>query len=300
MAPRPGPVLLAVVLPLGLVLPGWAGAARIQTEVAYASQVAGSQIEGDALPDGQGDVLQTILSLPPGIGAFGTPFAEAYGDSSGTVRTFAQTGLEPIDRAWASVFWTGWFVRTGGDAEFRFTVTPGRLEIRHGQGAGSGVIDLPYAEFSMSVQDDLGNFHFDHRARIEGVGGSLSTERFELARNEGDLAPLANYQEVNSLGVVVNRAIYTTPTFTGRIDFSDRPPGQVFAVVYTLDVEVAGDGGETTALAFIGDPLDPSSGITTSYTGLTPVVIPEPAPTLLVVAALAGVAAGRRRALRRF
>lgn len=296
MAPRPGPVLLAVVLLLGLLLPRWAGAARIHTEAAYASQVAGSQIERDSLPDGQGDVLQTTLSLPPGFGAFGTPFAEAYGDSSGTVRAAVQTGFDPLE-AWASVNWTAWFVRTGVDAEFRFTVTPGRLEIRHGQGDGTGLVDRPFASFHIRVWDGDGSLHFEHAARIEGAGGSPSTETFELVQNEGDLQHLASYQEVDDFGNV-NRAIYTTPSFTGSIDFSSIPFGRTFAVVYDLLVEAAGDGAETSSFALIGDPLDPASGITTSYSGLMPVVIPEPAPAILVLATLAGLAAGRRGGLR--
>ncbi len=275
---------------------GVAGAVslRAQVDIADPDGASSSQLEQDS------SLVNPSLQLPPGVGIRGPSFVEAYGDDSGRVAAFARTGASAYE-AQAFVSWRTLIVKDDPSAFFQFTLTPGYLSILHGDPAtGENLIRPPYAEMNIVVFDDLGVL-FEHDARIEGVGGDINTETFNLALETGDLVGQTVYQErvlPNPLFPdSVDSVRYDTPSFTGSVDLSGLAIGESRTIGYTILVSVGGDGDESVAEAFIGDPIDMNSGLLMSHGGVT--LVPEPTGLLWVVGGAFGIAAIRsRRGLR--
>ena len=203
----------------------------------------------------------------PGVNTgFGTPGATAFADETNTTRTWAGSGQEPGTYS-AEVRWTGFYTKTEfGLESFRYTVNPAKLELIDFGSQNPGGFS---ARWEIRVLID-GVLRSSTRVEIAGRRGTTANETFELVEERGVGLATGEYEEVVDAFGNVNVARYTTGTASVSLAL-DYDIDDQFIIDYYMIAEVQGIGGETYAVAQVGDPFGTSGGVVGEV-----VAVPEP------------------------
>lgn len=273
-------------LPLLAILAAWPLAARAApTEMN--GQIVRPSTYGPALSLISAPEVQAFpVSVPAGdpstqCTGFPPRDAWAYGDESGRSQACASTGMR---KTWVEVFffYEQRFRRTSLLPQ-HFTVNAGLLEV--------SAAALPAQENSARIEISIDVFHetpgsnfqrfypqFEHRALIQGgrldgykkivdpftgeQGGYTSV----LGVKTGPPPPQSESDTTETSSPNIWFSHYQTLPYRGAIDLGDPAAGGVpmnaeYTVLYALRARASSAGGEGYARAYIGDPLDPTSGV---------------------------------------
>ena len=135
-------------------------------------------------------------------------------------------------------------------------------------------------------------FVFDEEAILDGNGGD-----WQFDENGSDVLP---YEIVNGAldgsGVVF---AFSEP-YEQEIDVSSVPDGEEFVVQYRVITDALDESSaKSIAKATAYDAIDPATGISFEFTGLTPLPVPEAGAPLLLATGAGLLAAARRGRARR-
>jgi hypothetical protein len=191
--------------------------------------------------------------------------------------------------------------------------------------------DSPSATFSLNISDgqlflaDFGSAFLPLKARVEmnadvlsadgmtlysrwtgyaelrGHGGVPFRSTYEYTSEGLSVKAGSYFQEFDSLGTTIIDAFLLIPASTVYLDLGAAPTGTQFLVNVTATALAYNQEAESTAYAYLRDPLkfsdaDPLAGASgLNFTGVTLLPIPEPATGVLFAAGMLVVAIRRRR-----
>lgn len=213
----------------------------------------------------------------------------AYADEGGRVRAFAAaSGVDPAE-ATTKLLWRRTFRKGTPQDTARFTVNRSFLELKL---SAEEFEATPVASLSMKVtlynpenvqfvtlpsdgfspatirQVRTGEPQFYHSAQVqqfEPFETAQRSERTELfgsevwdleQSSEPGIAPVVQ----STFRIEPNHARYEMQTYEGEINLDGIEDEALYTIEYEIFVEVIHDGGEFSAEAFLGDPLDVDSG----------------------------------------
>lgn len=197
--------------------------------------------------------------------------------------------------------------------------------------------DAPNASFSLNISNgqlflaDYGSAHLPLHARVEMNADVLSADGLTLysrwtgfadLSGHGGIPNLTTYnwqssglsvtagsyfEDLDSLGTTIVSAFLLIPESTVLLDLSAAPTGEQFLVNVTATALAYNQFAESTAFAFLRDPLkfddpdpDPSAGASgVSFSGVSVAAAPEPGTAGLLASGVFMLVLARKRVLRR-
>jgi hypothetical protein len=208
---------------------------------------------------------------------FDTPAAASgLSREDGIVRGSIHTGIEPYSATLRNT-WVADFSKDSADATFEFNITNAVLSLGDFGGFTSGDLSARF-DFTVFLGPDT---PFQQTAEIAGLGGTTLDETFHVVENSG---PMAGFYTETGFGDNIHEATLLFDPFAGSVDLSGIPVGDTFSVIYELIMEARGIGGETYATARFSDPAEfGGGGISTTISGLTPIIGAVPVPPALLL-----------------
>jgi hypothetical protein len=135
-------------------------------------------------------------------------------------------------------------------------------------------------------------FVFDEEAVLEGVGGD-----WEFDEIGSGVLP---YEIVNGSLTTSGVVFAFSDPHEQEIDLASVPDGEEFTVTYHVIADALDESSaKSLARAAAYDALDPATGISFEFTGLTPLPVPEAGAPLLLLTGAGLLAAARRGRARR-
>lgn len=174
---------------------------------------------------------------------------------------------------------------------FDFRISGVELELVHG---GGGPID-PEASvsFTANANKTLGGALLDDYQADLTFAAGFNDFRIDSANGFG-----GTIQRQDCFGTVCTRGVLPVNILTGSLNLGVLQPGESVSVKTVLTVQTKYNGTEIGALAKAFDP-NGGSYFSSTFTPVgTPPAVPLPAGGLLLITALAGTAAWRRRKSR--
>lgn len=219
--------------------------------------------------------------------------AWAYANEAGRVRASTTAQRESIlggGASRATTFWSRRLRKGASTDTARFTINRSTLYVSE---AGASIADLlrqpPTARLRMEVilvSDNPGAFAsevLNHFAKVGFLGFNaelLDESTWSRDKLVFDFNPVRGVTEsvgARLIPVLSQRTdgsyLYEIGPYTGTIDLGDVPVNGRYTIYYRLTVSAQNVQGETTAFAYLGDPLDVDSGFSLE-TDSTPVDAP--------------------------
>lgn len=242
----------------------------LQTTVKATNPFTGATVSDD--DKGTVGTIFSEISLGPPVSSEKPTQAKSVAIEGGIVRNYLQTGVTPFNAFGLSI-WVGRFRKDDPNATFNFNITSAFLEI------GNETPNPASASFRFRILNDAGDALFDHYAKISGQGGTSAAETYQIDENTGPL--IGHYREYNPFEDPIHPidriavAELSFDPFSDSIDLSDVEVGDNFAIVYLLETFANGPGIESWVTSRFSDPADfENGGITTTFSGLTPMAVP--------------------------
>jgi hypothetical protein len=273
---------------------------------AYERNFVGERLDGVREWDSGSPAYWASIELGDGHNVIGEPTAAlAYADDAGTYWASVNADRnDPSldDRGNGEAVATLAYLMhkaKGVPSQIDLHITGGRLKLVD-YGGGTAPLEAAILLQVWFVKDDVASNTDELFAILTGRGGKKGAETFDWTHERFQI-PASSYTESGS-DTDIFSAELEIPAQTLTYNFDSLCDECIFEFWVELGVIANNPGGETTAYAYLRDPVhagdpDPTlGGASITWEGLTPV--PEPAAPLQGLVALAGVAlgAGRGRA----
>jgi len=242
----------------------------------------------------------SVSEIPLGMSFFSDrpTQAKSFSSGDGIVRGQLQTGATPFTASLISL-WSEVFLKDSDDATFEFNITKSFLQLQNETTSEASASLWFRVEL---ISDNGGDTVFEHTASISGRGGTSANNTYEIDFSVGQMTgTYIEYDLFEDPANPIDRisvAELELDPYTGTVDLSDILVGSNFEISYVLEMSVEGAGSESWSTALFSDPADfESGGVTTAFTGLTPVpaVVPVPAAVWLFATGLLGLLGINRR-----
>jgi hypothetical protein len=180
------------------------------------------------------------------------------------------------------------FRKDASDATLSFTIQNSVLNVRDFRGDPARFLHA-----IVHHRLEAGAFFvFDEQALLDGAGGDWEFAEIGTGALPWEIVNGA----VNSQGVVFG---FSEP-YEQEIDVSSVPDGSEFTVEYRVIADALDESSMKSLAKATGyDAIDPSTGISFEFTGLTPLPVPEAGAPLMLAAGAGLLAAARRARARR-
>jgi len=219
-------------------------------------------------------------------------FAAGHADDGGTfwVEAAADNPFMPDDNGNALAY-TSMLYRMRKDspsASFSLNISPGQLFL-----ADAGSAHLPMkarVEMNADVLSGDGLTLYSRWTgfvELSGHGGTPALSTYNYTSHGLSVTPGSYFEDRDSFGTTIVSAFLLIPASTVQLDLGAAPTGAQFLVNVTATALAYNQFAESTAYAYLRDPLkfddpDATAGATgLSFSGLTVLAVPEPAPAAL-------------------